>query len=131
MGNIFDFSGIEKSEQTIRKTWSEFRECLANGLFSYDEIEKAKKQTFLKVYDDLFHKHSGIDHKTIALKKSLKNFLLDGACILIQNYYQNKFLNRSMFAITRQLLMPHFKQWLNIIFHWVILVLFTVVPYVR
>lgn len=44
MGNIFDFSGIEKSEQTIRKTWSEFRECLANGLFSYDEIEKAKKQ---------------------------------------------------------------------------------------
>ena len=55
MGNIFDFSGIEKSEQTIRKTWSEFRECLANGLFSYDEIEKAKKQTFLKVYDDLFH----------------------------------------------------------------------------
>jgi len=68
MGNIFDFSSIKNSEQTIRNTWNEFRECLANGSFSYNEIEKAKKQTFLKVYDDLFHKHSGIEHKTIALK---------------------------------------------------------------
>ena len=68
MGNIFDFSGIENSEKTIRKTWNEFRDCLANGLFSYKEIEKAKEQTFLRVYDDLFQKHSGIDHKTIALK---------------------------------------------------------------
>ena len=81
MGNIFDFSGIEKSEQTIRKTWSEFRKCLANGLFSYDEIEKAKKQTFLKVYDDLFQKHSGIDHKTIALK-DLKAKLIGRGTIL-------------------------------------------------
>lgn len=81
MGNVFDFSGIEKSEQTIRKTWNEFRECLANGLFSYNEIEKAKKQTFLKVYDDLFHKHSGIDHKTIALK-ALKGKLIGRGTIL-------------------------------------------------
>lgn len=68
MGNIFDFSDIKNSERAIRNTWNEFRECLANGSFSYNEIEKAKKQTFLKVYDELFHKHSGIEHKTIALK---------------------------------------------------------------
>lgn len=68
MGNIFDFSGIDKIEKTIRKTWNEFRECLANGQFSYKEIDKAKEQTFLKVYDDLFHKHCGIDHQTIAIK---------------------------------------------------------------
>lgn len=57
MGKIFDFSGIENSEQTIRKTWNEFRECLVNGLFSYNDIAKAKKQTFLKVYDDLYDKN--------------------------------------------------------------------------
>ena len=49
MGSIFDFNGIENCEQAIRKTWDEFRECLATGAFSYDEIEKAKKQKFLMV----------------------------------------------------------------------------------
>lgn len=41
MGQIFDFSEIEKSEKTIRKTWSEFRDALAKGLFTFDEVEKA------------------------------------------------------------------------------------------
>ena len=68
MGQIFDFSEIEKSEKTIRKTCSEFRDALAKGLFTFDEVEKAKSYTFLKVYDDLFHQHSGIDHKTIKIK---------------------------------------------------------------
>ena len=62
---------------------------MANGLFSYNEIEKAKKQTFLKVYDDLFHKHFGIKHKTIALK-DLKGKLIGRGTILktdeIPNY---------------------------------------------
>ena len=59
MGQIFDFSEIEKSEKTIRKTCSEFRDALAKGLFTFDEVEKAKSYTFLKVYDDLFHQHLG------------------------------------------------------------------------
>lgn len=61
VGQIFDFSGIEKSEKTIRKTWSEFRDALAKGIFTYDEVEKEKRCTFLKVYDDLFH----TDDKTL------------------------------------------------------------------
>lgn len=69
MGNIFNFSDIENSEKTIRKTWNEFRDCLAKELFSYKRLIKAKEQIFLKVYDDLFHRHSGIDHKTIAIKR--------------------------------------------------------------
>lgn len=68
MGNIFDFSNIENSEKTIRKTWNEFRDCLAKGLFTYEEIDRAKEQTFLKTYDDLFRQHSGIEHKTIKIK---------------------------------------------------------------
>ena len=79
MGSIIDFSGIKNCEQAIRKTWDEFRECLAAGVFSYDEIEKAKKQKFLMVYDDLFYKHSGIDQSTIVfkdLKDKLMGFLI-------------------------------------------------------
>ena len=81
MGNIFDFNGIEGSEKAIRKTWDEFRECLANGIFSYNEIDKAKQQTFLKVYDDLFHRHSGIDHKTITVS-DLKTKMIGRGTIL-------------------------------------------------
>ena len=89
MGSIIDFSGIENCEQAIRKTWDEFRECLAAGVFSYDEIEKAKKQKFLMVYDDLFYKHSGIDQSTIVFK-DLKDKLMGRGAILkndeIPNY---------------------------------------------
>lgn len=31
-------------------------------------MDKAKGYTFLKVYDDLFHQHSGTEHKTITVK---------------------------------------------------------------
>ena len=80
MCQIFDFSKVEKSEKTIRKIWSEFRDALAKGSFAFDEVEKAKSYTFLKVYDDLFHRHSGIDHKTIKIK-DLESFLVGrGTC---------------------------------------------------
>ena len=54
-GSFFDFGNIKNNERTIRKTWDEFRDALAMGNFSYDDIEKAKKCTFLKVYNDLFY----------------------------------------------------------------------------
>lgn len=113
MGNIFDFSGVEKSEHTIRKTWSEFQECLANGLFSYDEIEKAKKQTFLKVYDDLFHKHSGIDHKTIALK-DLKGKLIGRGAILKNDEVPNyeRFLPKEEYIKEDNRFSPPHVEWL-------------------
>lgn len=68
MVNIFDFGNIESSEKAIRKTWCEFRESLAKGEFTYEEIDRAKEQVFLKTYDDLFRQHSGIDHKTTTIK---------------------------------------------------------------
>ena len=46
MGNVFDFSNIENSEKAILKTWGEFRDCLAKGLFTYEEIDRAKEQVF-------------------------------------------------------------------------------------
>lgn len=47
MGRFFDFGNIKNYEKTIRKTWDEFRDALAMGNFSYDDIEIAKKYTFL------------------------------------------------------------------------------------
>ena len=85
MGNIFDFSNIENSEKTIRKTWCEFRECLAKGLFTYEEIDRAKEQVFLKTYDDLFRQHSGIDHKTTTIKSIVGILNFEEGDILIDN----------------------------------------------
>lgn len=113
MENIFDFRGIKESEQTIKKTWSEFRECLANGVFSYDEIEKAKEQPFLKAYDDLFQKHSGIGHKTIVLK-DLNAKLIGRGTILkndeIPNY--GRFLPKEEYIKEDNRFSPPHVEWL-------------------
>ncbi len=84
VGQIFDFSEIEKSEKAIKKTWADFRNALAAGLFTYNEVEKAKECTFLKVYDDLFNQHSGISHKTITIKE-LDGLLVGRGTILGEN----------------------------------------------
>lgn len=53
--SIFYFTDITKSEETIQKTWDEFRSKLALGVFSYNELGAAKENsTFLRVFDDLF-----------------------------------------------------------------------------
>ena len=53
--SIFNFSDISKNEETIQRTWDEFRSALAKGEFYYNEINDAKaKATFLRVFDDLF-----------------------------------------------------------------------------
>lgn len=69
MGQIFDFSGIEKSEKSIKKTWQEFRDALSKGDFSFDDIASAKKNTFLRVYDDLFNKNAGIEYNTVLISE--------------------------------------------------------------
>ena len=52
---VFDFSNNIRAEETIRKTWDEFRTLLSNKVFSYNEIEIAKeKSIFLNVFDGLF-----------------------------------------------------------------------------
>ena len=69
LGQIFDFSGIEKSEKLIKKTWQEFRDALSKGDFSFDDIASAKKNTFLRVYDDLFNKNAGIEYNTVLISE--------------------------------------------------------------
>ena len=81
MGHFFDFGNIKNNERTIRKTWDEFRDALAMENFSYDDIEKAKKCTFLKVYNDLFYDNFGIKHSTLKLNV-LDGTLVGRGCVL-------------------------------------------------
>lgn len=67
MKHVFNFSKTEPYEQAIRETWDEFRDALANGFFTYNEVDKAKTYTFLKVYDDLFNQHLGKKYETISI----------------------------------------------------------------
>lgn len=57
--NYFDFGDRKKSEEAIYRTWDELRDSLKNKEFAYNDIEKAKSKTFLKVFDDLFYKNKG------------------------------------------------------------------------
>lgn len=54
MRPIFDFNDSQKPEETMRRTWDEFRNSLATGKFRFDQLQLAKKETFLKVFDDMF-----------------------------------------------------------------------------
>lgn len=52
--NIFIFDNIKEAKNTMNKTWESMRKELKNGVYKYDEIDKAKESTFLSVFDDLF-----------------------------------------------------------------------------
>lgn len=113
MGQMFDFSGIEKSEKIIRKTWSEFQDALAKGIFTYDEVEKAKSCTFLKVYDDLFHQHSGIELKTIRIR-DLEGLLVGRGTILGEKEVPDyeRFIPKKKFINKNNRFSPSGVEWL-------------------
>lgn len=50
---IFDFKRIGPSEETIKRTWNELGQALANKEFSYNDLGSALQTTYLRVFDDL------------------------------------------------------------------------------
>lgn len=62
LSKIFSFGDIGNNKNTIKKTWDEFRDALKNKEFIYNDTEKAKKTTFLRVFNDLFNTNHGINH---------------------------------------------------------------------
>jgi len=113
MGQIFDFSDIKNSEESIAKTWNEFITSLANKEFSYDDIKKAKSCTFLKAYDDLFNQHSGIEHKTVKIK-DLKSCLIGRGTILSDSESPNyeRFIPKKEFIKADNRFSPLGIEWL-------------------
>lgn len=50
---LFDFKDISPSEETIKRTWNELAQALANKEFIYNDLGNALKTTYLRVFDDL------------------------------------------------------------------------------
>ena len=70
---FFDFGEIQKSEETIYRTWTELRYSLKNKDFGYKDIDEAKKITFLMVFDSLFNQHNGFSFITKQIKDTNRN----------------------------------------------------------
>lgn len=58
MDKIFDFGDRAKSEDTIKRTWNEFRVALAMGKFNYNQVDDALNETHLRVFNDMFSNHN-------------------------------------------------------------------------
>ena len=55
---IFNFGNEKIYKKVLQETWDEFRNCLANKDFTYNDIQSALNTRFLRVFDDLFkHGH--------------------------------------------------------------------------
>jgi RES domain-containing protein len=113
LGQIFNFSDIEKSEKSIKRTWQEFRNALSRGEFSFDDIASAKKNTFLKVYDDLFNKNAGIEYNTVLVSK-LENYCVGRGTILgeDENPDFERFIPQKEFIKSDNRFSPTGVEWL-------------------
>lgn len=64
--------------------------CTCFGRINIQNVEKAKKYTFLKVFDDLFQQNLGKEYNKIQLK-GIKNIMVERECILEETevpYYE-------------------------------------------
>ncbi|WP_314962439.1 RES domain-containing protein [Peptostreptococcus stomatis] len=116
MDTILNFNDRKNTEKNIRDIWKEFRECLANGEFSYNQIEKAKQTKFLKSYDDLFCQHSGIKENTITIGELKSNVIGRGSILSkeeIPNY--ERFLPKEEFINEDNRFSPSGVEWLYLV----------------
>ena len=114
LGQIFDFSGIEKSEKLIKKTWQEFRDALSKGDFSFGDIASAKKNTFLRVYDDLFNKNAGIEYNTVLISE-IEKYCVGRGTILgeDENPDFERFIPKTEFIKEDNRFSPSGVEWLK------------------
>lgn len=65
----------DELEKMIEVSWEKFRKKLVEGKFSYNDIEKAKSDTFFKTFEDMFSKEA----EKLAIKLSDIGLILRGA----------------------------------------------------
>lgn len=59
-------ASLAKSKETMKRTWSEFREALANGQFEYNDTKSALTMTFLKQFNEWFQQ-LGVREMSVSL----------------------------------------------------------------
>jgi hypothetical protein len=109
---MFDFGSIGNSKVALSRTWKEFRDALKNKEFNFDEIEKAKNVTFLKVLNDLFYQHKGID----AVSKAISDISCKMGRGTILNDTEkvdhDRFLPKKQFITSANRFSPKGVEWL-------------------
>lgn len=109
---MFDFGSIGNSKVALSRTWKEFRDALKNKEFNFDEIEKAKNVTFLKVLNDLFYQHKGID----AVSKAISDISCKmGRGTILNNTEKvdyDRFLPKKQFITSANRFSPKGVEWL-------------------
>lgn len=110
---IYEFGSMDKCKETIMKNWAEFRDALNKGSFKYDDIDKAKTYKFLKIYDDVFNKNSGIAYKTVKIKDYNKKNIGRGT-ILSNNEELNyeRFIPKKEYIKENNRFSPKGIEWL-------------------
>lgn len=113
MGQYFDFGDIEECKRTITQSWEDFRNVLAEGVLQTSNVAQAKEYTFLKVYDDLFHKNDGIKYNTITIG-DMKKYCLGRGAILKKDEKLNyeRFIPKKEFIKQDNRFSPHGVEWL-------------------
>lgn len=114
MKKVFEFDSIANNEKAIQKTWNEFKLALKSKQFNYTDIDTAKRTTFLRVFDDLFGKHSGIKTltKTISdIKQELGRGTILGESETV-NY--ERFLPKKEYINESNRFSPPGVEWLYI-----------------
>lgn len=100
-------------ENTINKTWGEFRQALADGVFKCDDLNAAMECVFLKTYDDLFRQHSGIIYSTTCVKNIIVSKIGRGAILKdceTPNY--NRFIPKKEYISADNRFSPSGVEWL-------------------
>lgn len=112
MSRIFDFGNIENSRNAISRTWNEFRTSLKNKEFSYDNTEKAKETTFLRVFNDLFNTNHGMNY--IVKNIGDIHFSMGRGTILneTEKAVYDRFLPKAQFIKSPNRFSPEGVEWL-------------------
>ena len=113
-----NFDGREKTEETIRATWSEFREALSTNKFKYNDIEGALNYTFLHQLDDFFEKNNCKKLFTKKLRDVFikKNEVLRGTKLKIDETPDyERFLPKSEYIEKDNRFSPKGVEWLYLV----------------
>ena len=112
MSKFISFGDIGNNKNAIKNTWNEFRDSLMNKEFSYNDTEKAKETTFLRVFNDLFSTNHGICH----LIKDISdiNFVMGRGSILneTEEAVCDRFLPKAQFIKSPNRFSPVGVEWL-------------------
>lgn len=112
MSKMFDFSNIGNSKVALARTWEEFRDALKNKEFNYDETEKAKNITFLRVLNDLFYEHKGIDIVSKSISDILSKMGRGTILHATEKVNYDRFLPKKQFITSANRFSPQGVEWL-------------------